>query len=120
MLHTQLKLIPRMISLFDLETNIHNFCFTLHDMEVRKKAKLRNRYNQVPQLTQDTVWESDKTIKSHIQESQETSPFQAGDQKDVTHTQDNIAKTNTKKKKKISQKSTAMEWSIRKLLEGLN
>ena len=26
-----------------------------------KKAKIRNRYNQVPHLTRDTIWESDKT-----------------------------------------------------------
>ena len=33
-------------------------------------------------LTQDTTWESDKnTIKHHIQESQEVSPFSAGDHK---------------------------------------
>ena len=35
-----------------------------------KRAKIRNRYNQAPHLTQDTTWESDKnTIKQHIQES---------------------------------------------------
>ena len=28
---------------------------------VRNEAKIRNRYNQVPHLTQDTTWESDKT-----------------------------------------------------------
>ena len=38
--------------------------------KVRKKAKIRNRFNQVPHLNQDTTWESDKnTIKQHIQES---------------------------------------------------
>ena len=36
-----------------------------------KEAKIRNRYNQIPHLTQDTTWESDKnTIKHNIQESQ--------------------------------------------------
>ena len=50
--------------------------------KVRKKTKIRNRYNQVPHLTQDTVRESDKnTRKHHIQESQEVSPFPAGDHK---------------------------------------
>ena len=28
--------------------------------KVRKGAKIRNRYNQVPHLTQDTTWESNK------------------------------------------------------------
>ena len=29
-------------------------------IKVRKKAKIRNGYNQVPHLTLDTTWESDK------------------------------------------------------------
>ena len=32
--------------------------------KVRKAAKIRNRYNQVPHLTQDTTWESDKNKTS--------------------------------------------------------
>ena len=38
------------------------------EFKIRKAAKIRNRYNQVPHLTQDTTWESDKTIKHHKQE----------------------------------------------------
>ena len=54
----------------------------LNAMKVRKPAKIRNRYNQVPHLTQDITWESDKnTIKHHKQESQEVSPFPEGDHK---------------------------------------
>ena len=30
-------------------------------MKVKKKAKDRNRYNQGPHLTRDTIWGSDKT-----------------------------------------------------------
>ena len=30
-------------------------------IKLRKKAKIRNRQNKPPHLTQDTVWESDKT-----------------------------------------------------------
>ena len=33
-------------------------------MKVSKKAKIRNRYNQVPHLTHDTTWESDKTQRN--------------------------------------------------------
>ena len=41
-----------------------------------------NRYNQVPHLTRDTNWESDKnTRKHHTQESQEVSLFPSGDHK---------------------------------------
>ena len=42
--------------------------------KVRKAAKIRNRYNQIPHLTQDTTWESDN-------KSEEDSPFEAGDHK---------------------------------------
>ena len=51
-------------------------------MKIRKKAKIRNRYNQVPNLTQDTAWESDKnTGKHHTQDSQMVSPFPTGEHK---------------------------------------
>ena len=49
----------------------------LSQIKVRKKAKNRIRYNQAPHL--NTTWESDQnTIKHHIQESEEVSPFQGG------------------------------------------
>ena len=48
--------------------------------KVSKKAKVNNRYNQLPHLTQDTKWESDKNIRNHhIEESQEVSPNQQVD-----------------------------------------
>ena len=48
--------------------------------KVSKKAKTRNRYNQVPHLTQDPTWESDKNTRKHdIQEGQAFRPFPAGD-----------------------------------------
>ena len=57
-----------------------------------EKAKIRNRYNQIPHLTQDTIWESDKnTRKHHLQESQEVSPFQGGDHKVAKNRQDSMA-----------------------------
>ena len=51
------------------------------DSKVRKRAKIRNRYNQAPQLIQDTngkVTTSQLDIKN---ESQEVSSFPAGDHK---------------------------------------
>ena len=30
--------------------------------KVKKTAKIRNQYNQVPHLTRDTIWESDKNL----------------------------------------------------------
>ena len=47
--------------------------------KVKKGAKIRNRYNQVLHLTKDTTWESDKTQLNITAESQEDSPFPAGD-----------------------------------------
>ena len=38
-----------------------------------KGAKIRNRCNQVPHLTQGTIWESDRNTRKHnMQESKET------------------------------------------------
>ena len=51
-------------------------------MKVESKAKIRNRYNKDPYLTWNTIWESDRNTRKHnTQESQEVSPFPAGDHK---------------------------------------
>ena len=52
-------------------------------VEVRKMAKIRNQYNQVPHLTQDTTWESNTTTINITNKSQEVSPFPAGDHKEA-------------------------------------
>ena len=58
---------------------------------VTKKENIRNRYNKVTHLTQDTLWKSDKsTRKLYIQKRLEVSPFPAGDVKAVSHRQGNI------------------------------
>ena len=49
----------------------------------RKAAKIRNLYNQVPHLTQDTTWESDTTQFNSTHKSQKVSPFPAGDHKEA-------------------------------------
>ena len=56
--------------------------------------------NQVPHLTRDIIWESDKknTRKYHTQGSQEVSPFPADDHKAARNRQDSLTKTNTKHK----------------------
>ena len=59
--------------------------------KVSKKAKIRNRYNQVPHLNQDTTLESDKNArKLHIQASQEFRSFPAGDHKAAMNRQKSI------------------------------
>ena len=50
-------------------------------MKVSKGAKIRNRYNQVPHLTQDTYGKVINLQLDTINESQEVSPFPAGDHK---------------------------------------
>ena len=47
-------------------------------IKVRKVAKIMNRYNQVPQLAQDTTWKSDKTQLNITNKSQKVSPFPQG------------------------------------------
>ena len=54
-------------------------------IKVRKRAKIRNRYNQAQHLTQDT---NEKVTTSQLDitnESQEVNPFPAGDHKASTH-----------------------------------
>ena len=50
-------------------------------LKVSKGAKIRNRYNQVPHLTQDTNGKVTNSQLDTTNESQEDSPFTAGDHK---------------------------------------
>ena len=50
-------------------------------IKVRKGAKIRNRYNQAPHLTQDTNGNVTTSQLDITNESQEVSPFPAGDHK---------------------------------------
>ena len=50
-------------------------------MNVSKGAKIRNRYNQVAHLTQDTNGKVTNSQLDTTNESQEASPFPAGDHK---------------------------------------
>ena len=55
-----------------------------------KKAKISNRYNQVPHLTRDTMWESDKNTRNQAQEG----PFLAGAHKAARNRQDSVESLN--------------------------
>ena len=65
----------------------HIFRFTVdkitqnHYSKVSKGAKIRNRYNQVPRLTQDTNGKVTNSQLGTTNESQEVCPFPAGDHK---------------------------------------
>ena len=49
--------------------------------ESKKRAKIRNRYNQAPHLSQDTNGKVTTSELDITNESQEVSPFPAGDHK---------------------------------------
>ena len=67
--------------------------------KVRKTAKIRKRYNQVPHLTENTTWESNKNTINIINKSQEVSPFPAGDHKAAMNRQESMRNTRHKKRK---------------------
>ena len=50
-------------------------------IKLRKRAKIRNQYNQAPHLTQDTNGKMTTSQLDMANESQEVSPFPAGDHK---------------------------------------
>ena len=52
-----------------------------HVVKVSKGAKIRNQYNQVPRLAQDTNGTLTNSQLDTTNESQEISPFPAGDHK---------------------------------------
>ena len=65
--------------------------------EHKEEGKDHESIQSSTHLTQDTIWESDKnTRKHHIQESQEVSPFPAGDHKTAMNRQDSTTGTKHK------------------------
>ena len=72
---------------------------SLRWVKVSKGAKIRNRYNQGPHLTQDTNGKVTNSQLDTTNKSQEVSPFPAGDHKaQITDTLKGI--TNTRQNKK--------------------
>ena len=71
---------PGVFAIHSYFDNIHiTFCYNL--VIVSKGAKIRNRYNQVPHQTQDTNGKVKNSQLDTTNESQEVSPFPAGDHK---------------------------------------
>ena len=54
-------------------------------VKVRKRASIRNRYNQAAHLTQDTNGKVTTSQLDITDESQEVSPFPAGNRKKSTN-----------------------------------
>ena len=89
----------------------YGFNSAVKTMKARKAAKIRNRYNQVPHVTQDTTWKSDKSaieitnkiskgakIRNRYNQvphlTQEVSPFPAGYHKTAMNRRESITNTN--------------------------
>ena len=89
--------------------------------KVSKGANIRNRYNQVPHLTKDTNGKVTNSQSDTTNESQEVSPFPAGDHKEHTNRRtQRHSKYKTENTQNIHKRSTALERSVNILLEGLN
>ena len=83
---------------YDVITRLSACLVELESNKVKTKAKIRNPYNQITHLTQDTIWESDTNTRKHrIQESQEVSPFSAGDHKAARKRHDSITRNTNNK-----------------------
>ena len=75
-----------------LFTGISNWKYA-RSIKVRKVAKIRNRYNQVPHLTQDTTWESDKNAIKHHKQEPRSQPFPADDHKTAMNRRESMTNT---------------------------
>ena len=77
-------------------------------IKVSKGAKIRNRYNQVPHLTQDTYGKVTNSQLDTTKEGQEVSPVPAGDQKAHIN-----RRTQRHSNHKTHKRSTALERSVK-------
>ena len=89
-----------------------------HGAKVSKAAKVKNRCNQVPHLTQDTNGKMTNSQLYTTNESQEVSPFPAGDHKAQIN-RDTQRHNKHKTEKKIHKRSTAFERSVKYFPGGL-
>ena len=81
-------------------------------VKVSKGAKIRNRYNQVPHLTQYINGKVTKSQLDTTNESQEVSPFPAGDHKaHINRHAQRHSKRKTEKKNKRSTKEVP-PWKV--------
>ena len=79
--------------------------YIVQGVKVSKGAKIRNQYNQVPHLTQDTNGKVTNSQLDTTNESQEASPFSAGDHKaQINRRAQRHSKHKTEQKHKRSTK----------------
>ena len=80
-------------------------------IKVSDGAKNRNRYNQVPHLTQDTNGKITNSQSDTTNESQEVSPFPAGDHKaHIDRRAQKHSKYKTEKTYKIHKSHVLSKW----------
>ena len=88
-------------------------------MKVGKGAKIRNRYNQVPHMTQDTNGKVTNSQLDTTNESHEVSPFPAGDHKaHINRRSQRHSKHKTEKNIKDSQKKYRLGTVSEKKITG--
>ena len=94
-----------------------NYLEHLYNIKVRKTARIRNRYNQVPHLSQDTKWESNKNTINIPNKNQEVSPFPSGDPKSAMNRRESMTTTRQFLKTYITQmihlRSAALKRSVK-------
>ena len=89
----------------------------LDSLKVRKRAKIRNRYNQAPHLTQDTNGKVTNSQLDITNESQEVSHLPAGDHKASINRR---ARKHNKNKREITYMIYKRTFSKNILLKGLS
>ena len=62
-----------------------------NQLKWRKTTRISNKYNQVPHLSQDTQWGSNKITIDLKNKSQEVSPFPSGDNKAAMNRRESMA-----------------------------
>ena len=87
--------------------------------KVSRGAKIRNLYNQVPHLTQDTNGKVTNSQLETTNESQEVSPFPAGDLKAHINRRAQRHSKHKTEQKKIHKRSTALERSVKYFTGGI-
>ena len=106
---------------FSLEYRFFQYNEIISTSKVSKGAKIRKRYNQIPHLTQDNNGKVTNLQSDTINESQEVSPYQAGDHKaHINRRAQRHSKHKTEKThKRPPKRSTALEQSVKYFTGGL-
>ena len=81
-------------------------------IKVRKKAKIRTRYNQVLLLTQDTTWVSGKTKESITHKRAKRSALSQQVTTRLQRTDKTVWQTGNRNNKKDPQKNNRLERSV--------